>query len=117
MEDITSSAESLMAPLRWTLPRQILYHIWDDENRHVTILNKMVEQYMAKYTQALDVIDGIPDIVWYSTQVNFAETELDMDRFPSTAHLCPWTEVSPVYHGLGAIIMTAFIVSINPGLA
>lgn len=79
------------------LLRQILDHI-DDLDRRVAVLDGMVEQYMAEYAQALDAIDEIPGIALRSAQVILAEIGLDMERFPSAAHLCSWAGVSPGSH-------------------
>ena len=97
LEGITSSMESIATPLQRALLRQILDHI-DDLNRRVAVLDEMVEQYMANYAQALDAIDEIPGIARRSTQVILPEIGLDMDRFPSAAHLCSWAGVSPGNH-------------------
>ena len=97
LDDITSSLESITTPLQRALLRQILDHI-DDLNRRVAVLDGMVEQYMAEYTQALDAIDEIPGIARRSVQVILAEIGLDMDRSPSAAHLCSWAGVSPGNH-------------------
>jgi len=93
LDDITLSLESITTPLQRALLRQILDHI-DDLNRRVAVLDGMVEQYMAEYAQALDAIDEIPGIARRSAQVILAEIGLDMDRFPSAAHLCSWAGVS-----------------------
>lgn len=97
LDDITLSLESITTPLQRALLRQILDHI-DDLNRRVAVLDGMVEQYMAEYAQALDAIDEIPGIARRSAQVILAEIGLDMDRFPSAAHLCSWAGVSPGNH-------------------
>ena len=97
LDDITSSLDSITTPLQRALLRQILDHI-DDLDRRVAVLDGMVEQYMAEYAQALDAIDEIPGIARRSAQVILAEIGLDMDRFPSAAHLCSWAGVSPGNH-------------------
>ena len=97
LDDIISSLESVTTPLQRALLRQILDHI-DDLDRRVAVLDGMVEQYMAEYTQALDAIDEIPGIARRSAQVILAEIGLDMGRFPSAAHLCSWAGVSPGNH-------------------
>lgn len=43
-------------------------------------------------------LDEIPGIARRSAQVILAEIGLDMDRFPSAAHLCSWAGVSPGNH-------------------
>lgn len=71
------------------LLRQILNHT-DDLNRRMAVLEGIVEQYMAEYAQTLDAIDEILGIARRNTQMILAEIGLDMDRFPSAAHLCFW---------------------------
>lgn len=97
LEEITLSVEGIVTPLQRALLGQILDHI-DDLNRRVAVLDEMVEQYMTEYTQALDAIDEIPGIARRSAQVILAEIGLNMDRFPSAAHLCSWAGVSPGNH-------------------
>lgn len=97
LDAITSSLESITTPLQRALLRQILDHI-DDLSWRVAVLDGMVEQYMAEYAQALEALDAIPGIAKRSAQVILAEIGLDMDRFPSAAHLCSWAGVSPGNH-------------------
>ncbi len=97
LEEITLSVEGIVSPLQRALLGQILGHI-DDLNRRVTMLDEMVEQYMTEYAQALDAIDEIPGIARRGAQVIPAEIGLNMDRFPSAAHLCSWAGVSPEHH-------------------
>ena len=85
LDDITSSLESITTPLQRALLRQILDHI-DDLNRRVAVLDGMVEQYMAEYTQALDAIDEIPGIARRSAQVILAEIGLGHGPVPQR---CP----------------------------
>lgn len=97
LEEITLSVEGIVTPLQRALLGQILDHI-DDLDRRVKVLDEMVEQYMTEYAQALDALDEIPGIARRSAQVILAEIGLNMDRFPSAAHLCSWAGVSPGNH-------------------
>lgn len=50
------------------------------------------------WQQALELADSLPGVAVQSAQLLLAEVGIDMNRFPSAAHLCQWAGVCPGNH-------------------
>ena len=61
-------------------------------------LDKRIEEAMAPFRPALDLLDTIPGINRAIAEVIIAETGGDMSRFTSARHLASWAGVCPGHH-------------------
>lgn len=61
-------------------------------------LDERIEEAMAPFRPALDLLDTIPGINQATAEVIIAETGGDMRRFASAKHLASWAGVCPGHH-------------------
>lgn len=61
-------------------------------------LDERIEEAMAPFRGALDLLDTVPGINRAVAEVIIAETGGDMSRFPSARHLASWAGVCPGHH-------------------
>ena len=61
-------------------------------------LTRRIEEAMARFRGALDLLDTIPGINQPTAEVIIAETGDDMTRFASAKHLASWAGVCPGHH-------------------
>lgn len=61
-------------------------------------LDERIEEAMAPFRGALDLLDTIPGINRAVAEVIIAETGGDMSRFASARHLASWAGVCPGHH-------------------
>jgi len=94
---IMSAIEGITTPLQRRLLAQVIDHI-DDMTRRITDMDGLIQEYMTGYEQAIEAIDAIPGIARRSAEVIVAEIGLEMERFPSAAHLCSWAGLCPGNH-------------------
>lgn len=97
LESIMQSIEGITTPLQRRLIAQIVDHI-DDMTKRITDMDGMIRDYMEHYETAIAAIDELPGIARRSAEVIIAEIGMDMNRFPSAAHLCSWAGVCPGNH-------------------
>ncbi|MEV0495948.1 IS110 family transposase, partial [Streptomyces atratus] len=73
-----------------------------DQYDHLTTmidqLTGRIEEAMAPFRDALDLLDTIPGINQATAEVIIAETGGDMTRFTSAKHLASWAGVCPGHH-------------------
>lgn len=55
-------------------------------------------QLSLSWQQAMTLLDTIPEVARQSAELLLAEVGIDMERFPSAAHLCKWAGVCPGNH-------------------
>ncbi|NEC88281.1 IS110 family transposase [Streptomyces sp. SID12501] len=61
-------------------------------------LTGRIEEAMAPFRDALDLLDTVPGINQAIAEVIVAETGGDMSRFPTAKHLASWAGVRPGHH-------------------
>ncbi|MFJ9382099.1 IS110 family transposase [Streptomyces sp. NPDC101455] len=79
-------------------------------------LNQRIEEAMAPFRPALDLLDTIPGINRATAEVIIAETGGDMTRFPSAKHLASWAGVCPGHHESAGRIKNTKVRPGNPYL-
>lgn len=92
--NILKASEGILSPIQRELLVNIIDHI-DDMSRRIESINKLMNDYLGKYQKAIEKLDEIPGIGKDSAETILAEIGLDMERFPSAAHLSSWAGVSP----------------------
>ncbi len=73
---------------------QILAHI-DELDDHVVQCDRKVDEYLRPFGQEADLLQTIPGIGRRTAEVIIAEVGVEMDRFPSAAHLASWSALCP----------------------
>lgn len=86
--------DGVLSPVQKKLVRAILDHI-DDMTRRIQDLDKIIDDQIRDYENAIKNIDELPGIGKRSAEVILAEIGTDMNRFPSAAHLASWTGLCP----------------------
>ncbi|MCX4647222.1 IS110 family transposase [Streptomyces sp. NBC_01446] len=71
---------------------------YDQLTRVITELDRRIEEAMAPFRDALDLLDTIPGVSRATAEVIVAETGADMSRFASPKHLASWAGVCPGHH-------------------
>lgn len=94
IDDISLAMEGVFSKLQKELVKAILDHI-EDMNKRIDDLDKIMKDYLSKYEKAIEDIDEIPGIGTTSAKIILAEIGLDMNRFPTSGHLCSWAGLSP----------------------
>lgn len=79
-------------------------------------LDARIEEAMAPFRPALDLLDTIPGINRAVAEVIIAETGGDMARFPSAKHLASWAGVCPGHHESAGRIKSTQVRPGNPYL-
>ncbi|MCX5059082.1 MULTISPECIES: IS110 family transposase [Streptomyces] len=79
-------------------------------------LDERIEETMAPFRPALDLLDTIPGINRVVAEVIIAETGGDMNRFASAQHLASWAGVCPGHHESAGRTKSANVRPGNPYL-
>ena len=93
-DDILKAVDGFLTPLQKKLLLQVISHI-DDMTRRINDMDKLINDYLTEYQEAISKIDNIPGIGRQSAETILAETGLDMSRFPSAKHLASWAGLAP----------------------
>jgi len=92
--EILESMDGVLSPVQKKLVRAILDHI-DDMTLRISDMDNIINREMQQYEEAIGALDEIPGIGPESAQTILAEIGLNMDRFPTAAHLASWAGLSP----------------------
>lgn len=93
-EEILIAMDGVVSPVQKKLISAVLDHI-DDMTNRIDELNNIIKDEMQKYEDAVHQLDAIPGIGETSAQIILAEIGLDMNRFPTDAHISSWAGLSP----------------------
>jgi transposase len=74
---------------------QIQLDLIDQRAKAINEITARIEEVMAPFHQARDLISTIPGISTKVADVIIAETGADMSRFPTAGHLASWARVCP----------------------
>jgi len=67
----------------------------DQVSADIADLDRRIEDEIAPFVQAVDLLDEIPGVGAIAARVIIAEVGVDMTRFPTPAHLCSWARFAP----------------------
>ena len=93
-QDLLQAMDGICTKVQKTLIKAIIDHI-DDMTERIKDLDSIINKEMKKYDDAINAIDEIPGIGRQSAETIIAEIGVDMDRFPSPAHLASWAGLCP----------------------
>lgn len=91
---LLKACDGYLTDLQKKLVKAILDHI-DDMSRRIHEMDNIVNGEMTAYEEAIHMLEDIPGIAKRSAQVILSETGLEMNRFPTEAHLCAWAGLAP----------------------
>jgi transposase len=92
--DILLAVEGIMTKMQKQLLKCVIDHI-DDMTRRIGDIDRLMKDYLDKYEESIHRLDEMPGIGRQSAETILAETGLDMERFPTDAHLSRWAGVAP----------------------
>lgn len=76
------------------LLERMLAHI-DDLEADIAALCERIEDHLAPFAQAAELLDSIPGVAQRAAQAILGEIGTDMTRFPSAGHLASWAGLCP----------------------
>jgi transposase len=91
---LLKAMDGVMTKVQKSLVKAIIDHI-DDMTKRIKELDNMIDGEMKKCEDSVNQLDAIPGIGKESAQTILAETGVDMNRFPTAAHLASWIGVCP----------------------
>lgn len=94
VSEVTEAMDGIITPFQKTMMRQVIKHL-EELSQRIEEMDAIVTEYMADYQSAIEQLQEIPGIGQKSAEIILAEIGLDMDQFPSAAHLCSWAGVAP----------------------
>jgi len=92
--ELVHAMDGVLSPIQKKLIAAILDHI-DDMTKRIDDVDTIINGEMRQYEDAIRALDEIPGIGKQSAEVILAEIGLDMNRFPSAAHLASWAGICP----------------------
>ena len=92
--EIAEAMDGIMTSFQKTLMKEVLIHL-EELSKRIEAMDKIIDEYMTEYCEAIKKLEQIPGIGKKSAQIILAEIGLDMDRFPTAAHLASWAGVAP----------------------
>lgn len=72
----------------------MLNHI-DSLDSQIKTLDQEIEHRLLPIQAKVDLIDSIPDIAKHSAQVIISQIGIDMNQFPTAAHVASWAGLCP----------------------
>ena len=67
----------------------------DEQLNHVTTIEKSIEKLLDPFEDAINRLDTVPGISTTSATAILAEIGNDMNKFPTSEHICSWVGLSP----------------------
>lgn len=92
--ELLQACDGYMSFLQKKLVKAILDHI-DDMTQRIADMDDIVRGEMKAYEEAMEQLEKLPGIARRSAQVILSEIGLNMERFPTAAHLCAWAGLAP----------------------
>lgn len=94
LDQVMRAMDGILSKLQRQLLGKVVDHI-DDMTRRIGELDGIIREQEQAYEEAIKSIDEIPGIALKSAEAIIAEIGINMDRFPSAAHLASWAGLCP----------------------
>ncbi len=92
--ELLKAMDGVFSLIQKQLVKAILDHI-DDMTRRIKDLDDIIDNQMKGYEYAIKKIDEMSGIGKRSAEVIVSEIGIDMNRFPSAAHISSWSGLCP----------------------
>ena len=93
--ELNQALEGRFDPAHHGVLIQLHLSLLDAYNTQIGILDQHIDQAMAEFADAAELLTTIPGISAVTAQKVIAEIGVDMTRFPSPAHLTSWAGLAP----------------------
>jgi len=94
-EQIIDDLNGVLSPIQRKMMRVLLDHI-DELNRHIGELDDDIDNFMKpKEKDAVSMLEEMPGIGTRSAQAIISVIGIDMERFPTDAHISKWAGLCP----------------------
>lgn len=93
-QDLKRALNGLMGPHQKLMLGAQLRHI-DYLDEEIGRLDEEIKKRMLPFEEDLALLDTIPGVARRTAETIAAEIGLDMDQYPSAAHLCSWAGLCP----------------------
>lgn len=92
--DLKRALNGLMGPHQKLMLSAQLRHI-DYLDEEISRLDEEIKKRMLPFNEDLELLDTIPGVARRTAETIAAEIGLDMNQYPSAAHLCSWAGLCP----------------------
>lgn len=92
--NLKRALNGLMGPHQKLMLGAQLRHI-DYLDEEITRLDEEIKKRMLPFEEELELLDTIPGVGRRTAETIVAEIGLDMNQYPSAAHLCSWAGLCP----------------------
>lgn len=94
LDQIMLDLDGEFSALQKELMLAIMDHI-QDMTRRIDDLDGLIKKHLNQYEEAIEKIDKLPGIAVTSARTIIAEIGINMDHFPTEAHISSWAGLSP----------------------
>lgn len=92
--EVVEAMDGIVTPFQKVMMKEVIIHLNELASR-IASMDDIIDEYMSDYGTAIEMLEQIPGVGKRSAEIILAEIGLDMERFPTSAHLASWAGVSP----------------------
>ena len=94
ISQLEEALQGFMGDHQKLMLKMMLKHI-DNLDSQISVLDEEIEQRLLPIQDKVDLIDSIPGIAKRSAQVVISQIGINMNQFPTAAHLASWAGLCP----------------------
>jgi transposase len=94
ISQLEESLQGFMGAHQKLMLKMMLNHI-DNLDSQISVLDEKIEHRLLPIQDTVDLIDSIPGIAKRSAQVVISQIGINMNQFPTAAHLASWAGLCP----------------------